>query len=411
MKRMSLMVTVLFAAISLLSFASYGGELEVPRYLSYQSVLMDDGGNPLSDGRHEIFFRLVGPSGEILYEERQDVEVAGGVGSVIIGSGASVDDSMSNGGVPAEALKPDGARYLEVQVLGNQPMERLELVSVPYAVYADIAAGVSSGAVDSEGIGKGAVQMKHLSKELINELAVALASNASSPLVSRSEMVGIGGASSIGINSTFVYSGARDVEQVLRDMDSAIANRQAESVKKSGDSMSGPLDMGGNAITNVATSGGANDVLTVGVGDERYVNASGDTITGDLFITNQNGDARLAVNGTDIGHKLNTQSAYAWAHFRTKNVEPDNIGVDRLKDIGISDIKTVENDITGVWHVEVVFQQQLTDANYVIQASAEKGDKMWVLKPMDSRTSSGFSLFMDGGIQIDTNINLIVFAY
>jgi hypothetical protein len=134
-----------------------------------------------------------------------------------------------------------------------------------------VAAHVGNGAVGSEGIDDGAVQMKHLSKDLINELAVALSSSASSPLVSRSDMGGISGASYVGINSTFVYSGARDVEQVLRDMDMAIANRHAESVKKSGDVMNGTLDMGGNPIVNVGVSGGQNDILTLGAADERYV--------------------------------------------------------------------------------------------------------------------------------------------
>lgn len=373
---------VIFGAlvVLILAFALnvMGGDLEVPKYLSYQSVLFDDGGNPLSDGRHQIVFRLIGSSSETLFEEKQDVEVAGGVASVIVGSGTSVDDTMSNGGVPVDILKPDGARYLEVQVAGNQPMNRLELVSVPYAVYADVATHVANGGVNAEGIGEGVVQMKHLSKELVNELAVELASNANSPLVSRSEMTGIEGAARIGVNSTFVYSGAKDVEQVLRDMDMAIANRHAESVKKSGDTMNGKLDMGGNRISGLASPIDGGDAISVNTGDDRYVNAGGDVINGNLEVAgtltiNNNGAPIDVSNIKNIPGTLTPEQIpsplrpHAWAVFAYDGAA----SLSMLKSYGIKGIELKQDALLGFAYIKITFENNTGDLNYPINISTD----------------------------------------
>ena len=101
---------------------------EVPKYITLQAVLTDDGGSVISEQIQEadFTFRIVDGAETVLFEEEQThVPVVRGAISVLVGAG-------TEGGINIDALNPEGDHLLQIQMGGqNIPQENLQLVSVP----------------------------------------------------------------------------------------------------------------------------------------------------------------------------------------------------------------------------------------------------------------------------------------
>jgi hypothetical protein len=106
--------------------------------LNYQGQLTDNAGEPVSDGTHNVIFRLYdAPSaGTLLWAENQNVTVQKGLFNAILGQVTPLDLDVLNGA--------DG--WLELEVNGNGPMTpRQQLQRAPFAHYAERLSGYPVG--------------------------------------------------------------------------------------------------------------------------------------------------------------------------------------------------------------------------------------------------------------------------
>lgn len=223
----------------LISFAATAASAAgVPKYLNYQAVLFDDGGNPLQDGAANIYIRILDANQKVVYEEVQNVDVISGVVSLIIGDGLDPSTGRPTGGVDSSILSPSGPKYLEVEAEGYPPENLMEFVSVPYAVYSDIAMGVADGSIGASSISGGSIRAEHFSDDVISWLTERIVgSGENTAIIVREEfekyknfMSGLGGAAGVGIFPDFTYSSASNVRDVLKDMDIAIKKREEDVV-------------------------------------------------------------------------------------------------------------------------------------------------------------------------------------
>lgn len=116
---------------------------QVPKYVNFQSVLRDDGGNLVEDGFVDLTFKILDQDGDELYAEVQPgVQVVRSAINVMIGEGIVPGSSPAapTGGIPLNALDPaNGNHFLQIQFGPNLPSDPMELGSVPYAMYAETA--------------------------------------------------------------------------------------------------------------------------------------------------------------------------------------------------------------------------------------------------------------------------------
>lgn len=101
-----------------------------PAALNYQGLLLDDQGNPVTDGAYTLTFALYDTlSGTTaLWSETQAVAVERGLFNVTLGAGAALDTAFFDG-------RP---LYLGITLQGEPEMApRTQLVSVPYALNAN----------------------------------------------------------------------------------------------------------------------------------------------------------------------------------------------------------------------------------------------------------------------------------
>ena len=132
MKRTFFALVFLVVAATLLS-------AQVPRTISYQGVLTDGGGNPISDGAHSLTVRIYdAPSGgALIHTETQTVVTARGIFSAIIGATAPIPASLAF----------DRAYWLGLSVDGGVELAPLTaLTSVPYALRSAVADALAPGA-------------------------------------------------------------------------------------------------------------------------------------------------------------------------------------------------------------------------------------------------------------------------
>jgi len=276
---------VFMLIISIIPFNLFA---EMPRrYFTYQSHLYDDGGGLLPDGPADITLRILDEGYSVLFEEVQSADVIDGAVSLIVGS--------SVGGVPSEIFSPAVPRYLEVQVGDYPPEGPMELLSVPYAVYADQALGLADGVVDSAHLKEGIVKMDHLSEGFIEELSSEL-SKEEGLVVSREEfdsyqgsLSGSGGASAIGIDAALNYSAGENIRDVIHDIDFAVKKREADSQivdsqnldRDGSDVMTGHLGMGGHRVSGLGAPSAVSDAATKGYSDGLF-NAVSSTLLGHM---------------------------------------------------------------------------------------------------------------------------------
>jgi len=225
--------TILILAVVVSTSAAFGEA--VPRYLNYQAVLYDSGGNVIPDGTRKVYLRLMDASGGVVYEEVQSAEIVGGVVSLIVGDGSDVGTGRPTGGVDPNIFIKDSPLYLEVEVEGYPPEPPAEVVSVPYALISQVAEGVIEGGIDERSIATSAILPRHLSEEALSYIADEMVERTSSKLVSKEELdafkalvSGEGGALNIGIGANFSYSSATNLGDLLKDLDTAIKKREED---------------------------------------------------------------------------------------------------------------------------------------------------------------------------------------
>lgn len=165
---------------------------QVPHLLNFQSVLTDAAGVPLPDGTYEVDFRIVDAAGEEFYAETQTLETSQGVASAMVGAQGSLD---------LPQLDPQTPKFLRVQVEGQGPSRQMEIVTVPYALYAQQALGAAPQSIGGEAIRPGAITAEHLAEDALDTLLGDIRSN-------------------------LFYSQGTSVPTVLRDLDVAIQQRQ-----------------------------------------------------------------------------------------------------------------------------------------------------------------------------------------
>ncbi len=227
MKR--LMGVAVMVAMMLWASGVHAEARAVPTVLAFQSVLTDDGGNPIADGEVEVTFRITDLAGLAIYEEVQTLEAVDGHVAALVGAGLDASGAPT-GGLGAALLDPREALLLEVAVEGLPPLPAMEIASVPYAAWAERALAVQEGAIDSSAIADGAIAFDDLSAALVDRLASELAAGEGSrTLVMREELDDYyrdpASAAHIGVEGGFSFSGANDLQGVLADIDRAMKRR------------------------------------------------------------------------------------------------------------------------------------------------------------------------------------------
>lgn len=175
---------------------------QVPRLINFQSVLTDPAGNPLLSGLYTVYFRILGPEGEELYQESQSLETEAGAVSTMVGA---------QGNLLPEIFDPNRPHFLGVQIEGQGPEKQMEIATVPYSFYAERALGVAPQSITAEAIQPHAITADLLAEDVLGELLAGLRQT---------------GSNLIGVQSGFIYSAGSTVQAVLKDLDTAIHQRR-----------------------------------------------------------------------------------------------------------------------------------------------------------------------------------------
>ncbi len=137
-------ITVLLSTVLLAAFFSYSGyaqqtvKPDALRTISYQGLLLDESKQPVI-GSHHITVRLYDApqEGSLLHVETFTSDFANGIFSVIIGSQQPIE----------AAIRFDKQYWVGVTVDNSAELSpRTTLVSVPYAIHADMASSLAKGA-------------------------------------------------------------------------------------------------------------------------------------------------------------------------------------------------------------------------------------------------------------------------
>ena len=114
-----------------------------PQMVNVQSVLVDEGGNVLTDKQEDdIIFSIVDGANTVYYTEVQHVIIINGAISVLVGKGNDPVTGQPTRGIPYDAFSPDGDRLLRVKLTDQSiPQDDLQIVSVPYSMYSQLALG------------------------------------------------------------------------------------------------------------------------------------------------------------------------------------------------------------------------------------------------------------------------------
>jgi len=122
---------IIWSVLSLFIFTfTIISAIEIPKVIQYQGMLLDDTGQPVSDGNYDITFNIWNweSGGTLLWSSGpQAIMVTDGLFSYQLGSTVELPYSYLN----------DSTRYLGIQVESDPEIEpRTKLKSVPYAYYA-----------------------------------------------------------------------------------------------------------------------------------------------------------------------------------------------------------------------------------------------------------------------------------
>jgi hypothetical protein len=338
-------VLTLFASATATAWAA-----GVPELINYQSLLYDDGGNLVPDGEVSIKFRITDIEGDILYEETQTTNVIGGAVSAMIGNGLD-ENGAPTGGIPLSILTPDESRYLEVEVGDYPPQGAMEIVSVPYAMYAEQAMTVAAGSL----------KIEHFSEQLLQDLGTELSE--SGGVTTWDDLGQSDGASAVGVQSGFTYSTSSDTQGVLQDLDAAISGGDARI-----DSVEGSIAL---ETTNRVS---ADQFLQQRI-DEK-VSKDGDDINGTINVCgdmNVNCGGGLQVSGTDLPQAItqnqtdiNINRGYfaglkviAWGSVAANGTLLNGYNV------------SVNKNLIAVYDID--FTSQPADQNYLVLTTCQEG--------------------------------------
>jgi hypothetical protein len=146
-----------------------------PPLLSFQTLVLDSVGNPLSDGALPAKFRICnaesgGGAAAVLWEETQTVSVMKGYVSVILGQGSRV-----KGGELAThfGVAGDAERYIEVEIDGSVIAPRLRMLPTAYSFVSAVAMKVVNAGVDSAMLKDGAVGNAALASQAVTSAKIA----------------------------------------------------------------------------------------------------------------------------------------------------------------------------------------------------------------------------------------------
>ncbi|MBI2092230.1 MAG: hypothetical protein HYT75_04465 [Deltaproteobacteria bacterium] len=223
---------IIFTMCAIFSSMSFAGEPpQIPPYFNYSGSLTDDGGNLLPDGTKNIRFKIVNSAGGTIFEETQDVEIIKGEISAIVGNGINPSTGAPSAGIPAASIEPGDTLFFQIEIDGEQIYDPMEIVSSPYAIWADTALRLPDGSITGAMLGKGIITKEHLNQELASAIFPDGVPKALLPsdTVYTNSIQSTSGAGKVGVTSDFIYSGSQTVQGVLKDFDIAVKKRQQES--------------------------------------------------------------------------------------------------------------------------------------------------------------------------------------
>jgi len=163
---------IILFALPFLSSSNFSFAANIlPQFIQLQAVLIDDAGHVLKDLQEtDMTLSILDIDGDIYYQEVQHVIVIHGAVSVLVGSGNDPTSGVPTGGIPPDALFPDRTKLLRFQISEKSiPEADLELVSVPYAYYAQVAMGLDH-AINSLDIENGGIELEDLSDQALEAL-------------------------------------------------------------------------------------------------------------------------------------------------------------------------------------------------------------------------------------------------
>jgi hypothetical protein len=341
---------VLFAAVLTMFASSTVWAAGVPELINYQSLLYDDGGSLIPDGEISIKFRITDIEGTVLYEETQTTNVIGGAVSAMIGNGLD-ENGAPTGGLSMSVLVPGESRYLEVEVGDYPPQGAMEIVSVPYAMYAEEAMSISAGSLT----------INDFSEQLIQDLETELSE--SEVIATWNDLGQADGASGVGVQSGFIYSTSSDTQSVLQDLDTAISERDTR------------IDSVESSISQETTNRQSADQLLQQKIDEK-VSKTGDDISGTVNLCgdlNVNCGGGLQVGGTDLPQAITqnqTDISINRGYFGgLKIIAWGSVAANGTLLYGYN-VSVSKNQI-AVYDID--FTNQPADANYLVLATCQEG--------------------------------------
>jgi len=287
-------------AVTVMAVAGMVHAAQVPPLINFQSVLYDDAGAAIPDGASDVSFSITDVNGDVLYQETQTLDVVHGLVAAMVGNGLTSNGSPT-GGIPLDVFETDGGRYLEVNVDGYQPQATMEIVSVPYALYATKALGAVENSIDGNAIQPGAITAEHFSSDALQELGGALVT--SGGMVSNDSLKQVTAAETIGVRPGFSYSGSSNIQGVLTDLDRIMATRNAQMDTKVTNLQ--------QQITNEATARTSGDS-----GLQSQINSSSTRITNvEGHVTNVENRVTVVENNINVFNGFfNGGKICAWGH-------------------------------------------------------------------------------------------------
>jgi hypothetical protein len=180
-----ILLSILIVAVSALAASA-----QIPQTMSYQGVLTDGAGTPVADNTYSLTFRMytTASGGSEIWTETQNVQVSGGIFSVILGSSTAL------------AAAFDTAYWLGVSVdSGPEFTPRRPLTAAAYALNSQ---GVVDGAITADKIATGQV-VKSLNS-IKDDVTIAAGSNISVTTNAdtiRIDATGIGTGDITGVNA------------------------------------------------------------------------------------------------------------------------------------------------------------------------------------------------------------------
>lgn len=362
-------ICAVICSLAVLAAAVPVGASQAPAFMNFQSLLYDEGGNPLPDGVTGVSFRITDAYGRVYYEEHQAVDVARGAVSAIVGNGLDANGAPT-GGIPSDALDPRDGRYLDVTIGGAAPQTAMEIVSVPYALFANEALAAAPASIDGKAIAAGSITAEHLATDALGDIGEALAGGGA--VVGTAVLREADGAASIGVRQGFTYSGSTSIQGVLQDFDRAIDRREER--------------------IDVVEARIAQEVADRRAADERKVSKDGDNIGGDVTVC---GDVtvdcggNLIVNQTDIYQmslrNLNYFGGLKVLGWGTLNAEGQLIDGWNL---------SVGAVVLGVGSYQMIFDAAPGNANYVVMVTCQEGGSSPCMGSSSNKTTASFLVRM-----------------